>query len=448
LPYDNFNDLLHELRTRELRRVPPGAKVFLSAGCAGRWYFDWISENYPGIERHLGVEAYEEEPADLPENAVWLRDPINRMSSVPDSAVDLVFAGQTIEHLWPHELTGFLSEARRVLRPDGLLVMDSPNRSISESLGWHQPQHTMELTVGEIQDLVMAAGFRTTALKGIWLCRGAAHSKLLPLIPDLQRLDGRTQRRIEDAAARPEDSFIWWLEARKDALATPDVDHMTALTQPVFDLDYGRRLQRVFSQVGRFTHVDGAAMIAPTSARDPRRIVAQLASAIYGSLRDAAASIGSAIGAALRRPEGVSSVPGCLRHGPYIPLRPGRHKVVFTLEVAGRPGRSDAASSAVAGFIDVSADNGDRILARKDLLVSDLERAPADPAGGGGALLDSSAEQRRAGSRLRKTQHELLFELSETTFGVEFRVFTTGRLPFYAAPEVELVTLETSSSAP
>jgi hypothetical protein len=140
----------------------------------------------------------------------------------------------------------------------------------------------------------------------------------------------------------------------------------------------------------------------------------------------------------------VSTVPGCLRHGPYIPLRPGRHKVVFTLEAAGWSGGFDAPTSAVAGFIDVSADNGNRILARKDLLVSDLQGAPANPAESD-AVPHGSGEA--GGSHLRRTQHALQFELSETAFGVEFRVFTTGRVPIYAAPEVKIATLEPSPPA-
>jgi len=51
----------------------------------------------------------------------------DRFEGVEDDSVDLVFAGQTTEHLWAHELTGFLLQAHRVLHVDGLLVMDSPN---------------------------------------------------------------------------------------------------------------------------------------------------------------------------------------------------------------------------------------------------------------------------------------------------------------------------------
>ena len=41
--------------------------------------------------------------------------------------------GQTVEHVWPEELAGFLSEANRVLGPQGWIVLDSPNRRITQS---------------------------------------------------------------------------------------------------------------------------------------------------------------------------------------------------------------------------------------------------------------------------------------------------------------------------
>lgn len=139
--YRDFNELLHTLRTNELQQMPKGAKIFLSAGCAGRWYFDWIRENYAGITRHFGIEAYSPKPDDLPDEVTWLADHIHDMKSVAGNEVDLVFAGQTVEHLWPDQLAGFLCEANRVLKQDGWLVLDSPNRSITQALGWCQPEH-------------------------------------------------------------------------------------------------------------------------------------------------------------------------------------------------------------------------------------------------------------------------------------------------------------------
>ena len=127
-PGDEFHSILHRLRTAELCCVPKGARRVVSVGASGRWYFEWFEDCVGPLELHVGVEAFEEQPDDLPANVEWVPSTADDMSSIGDDSIDLVFAGQTTEHLWPTELVGFLSEAARVLRPGGLLVVDSPNR--------------------------------------------------------------------------------------------------------------------------------------------------------------------------------------------------------------------------------------------------------------------------------------------------------------------------------
>jgi len=49
------------------------------------------------------------------------------MSVVPDESVDAVFSSHNIEHLYPHEVPIALAEFRRVLRPEGAVVMTCPD---------------------------------------------------------------------------------------------------------------------------------------------------------------------------------------------------------------------------------------------------------------------------------------------------------------------------------
>src|SRR4051812_10877615 len=109
----DFNENLHALRGAELRRMPPDARTFLSAGCAGSWYFRWIADNYPGIERHIGIEAYSPKPDDLPPGVVWIANTVGDMHDVASSSVDMLFSGQNIEHLAVPDITRFLCEAKR-----------------------------------------------------------------------------------------------------------------------------------------------------------------------------------------------------------------------------------------------------------------------------------------------------------------------------------------------
>ncbi len=70
-----------------------------------------------------------------------------------DKSVDVVVSFETIEHFYEHEQ--FISEIRRVLRPDGLLILSSPERDIySPTHGATNPFHRRELTRQELMTLL------------------------------------------------------------------------------------------------------------------------------------------------------------------------------------------------------------------------------------------------------------------------------------------------------
>ncbi len=55
------------------------------------------------------------------------------MSEVEAETMDAVFSSHNIEHLYPHEVGLALSEFKRVLNPDGFLVMTCPDlQSVAE----------------------------------------------------------------------------------------------------------------------------------------------------------------------------------------------------------------------------------------------------------------------------------------------------------------------------
>jgi len=72
---------------------------------------------------------------------------------LPDASVDLVVSFETIEHL--HEQREMLAEFRRVLVPDGILVISSPNRPVyNEGGGIENHYHVRELDRDELAALL------------------------------------------------------------------------------------------------------------------------------------------------------------------------------------------------------------------------------------------------------------------------------------------------------
>ncbi|WP_426662528.1 glycosyltransferase [Rhodanobacter aciditrophus] len=70
---------------------------------------------------------------------------------LPDGSIDVVISFETIEHHDRHD--EMVAEIRRVLRPDGVLVMSSPNRTVySELAGHHNEYHVKELDFNEFDE--------------------------------------------------------------------------------------------------------------------------------------------------------------------------------------------------------------------------------------------------------------------------------------------------------
>jgi len=202
------------------------------------------------VERHIGVEAFHPRPAELPENVEWLAGDLagpDGVATVASGAVDLVFSRQNIEHLWPEQVVALLAESNRVLRPEGWLIVDSPNRNLTEAYRWTMEEHTVELTPEEATLLLDLAGFEVVTMKGLWLCRRAG--ELLELEPP-GTVSGAAEvlERMMMATGRPADSFVWWAEARK--VSAPDLVGLEREVRAVFADHSDERVARMLSNEG------------------------------------------------------------------------------------------------------------------------------------------------------------------------------------------------------
>lgn len=72
---------------------------------------------------------------------------------LPDNSVDLVVSFETLEHHDKHR--EMLSEVKRVLRPQGLLIMSTPDkRTYSDLPAYSNPYHTKELYIEQFESLM------------------------------------------------------------------------------------------------------------------------------------------------------------------------------------------------------------------------------------------------------------------------------------------------------
>lgn len=117
-----------------------------------------------------------------------------------DDSVDVVVSFETIEHLL--EQDEMMAEIRRVLRPDGILVMSSPNKEVySDQAGYHNDYHVKELYLNEFQALlekyfpaVELSGHRMAVCSTITPLEGAPEQQVFQALAD-------TGERVEQRVA-------------------------------------------------------------------------------------------------------------------------------------------------------------------------------------------------------------------------------------------------------
>jgi GT2 family glycosyltransferase/SAM-dependent methyltransferase len=117
-----------------------------------------------------------------------------------DDSVDVVVSFETIEHLL--EQDEMMAEIRRVLRPDGILVMSSPNKEVySDQAGYHNDYHVKELYLNEFQALlekyfpaVELSGHRMAVCSTITPLDGAPEQQVFQALAD-------TGERVEQRVA-------------------------------------------------------------------------------------------------------------------------------------------------------------------------------------------------------------------------------------------------------
>jgi SAM-dependent methyltransferase len=118
----------------------------------------------------------------------------------PVGAFDTVLASHTLEHV-PDPLA-FMREVRRVLVPDGVVILWLPNADAVEArlfgrywMGYDAPRHLSTFTVGTLGSLLSASGFRieevrheAIGLEWAWGLRLFARERFPPAERLLRRL--------------------------------------------------------------------------------------------------------------------------------------------------------------------------------------------------------------------------------------------------------------------
>jgi SAM-dependent methyltransferase len=91
------------------------------------------------------------------------------LSSYPSKSFDLVYSGQSIEHVTRRQASSVLTQVRRVLRPGGILALDTPNRRLTrlQQEAFIDPDHEYEYSHAEMAGMLRGSGFEVERAVGI-----------------------------------------------------------------------------------------------------------------------------------------------------------------------------------------------------------------------------------------------------------------------------------------
>ena len=130
------------------------------------------------LPRELRHELYTEICGEYTEVIPTPQGPVNYvyasmsdLSAFADASVDLVYAGQSIEHVPVEEAKTVLREVHRVLKPGGHFCFDTPNRKVTilQFPNYVVDDHKYEYTHQEMTELLEGHGFAVREAKGMAL---------------------------------------------------------------------------------------------------------------------------------------------------------------------------------------------------------------------------------------------------------------------------------------
>jgi SAM-dependent methyltransferase len=179
----SFLQSLHLSRIELILGLPPAKRIVDLGGSAT--YSDLgalVLLGYPyDFDLLTIVDLPPEDRHDLYRSEAWQRvetaqGPVEYvfrsmtdLSFLDDDSIDLVFSGQSIEHVSRGDAAVVVEEVARVLRPGGHFVLDTPNGPVCrlQSPDFIDPDHEHEYALAELDDLLAGAGLTVVERKGL-----------------------------------------------------------------------------------------------------------------------------------------------------------------------------------------------------------------------------------------------------------------------------------------
>ncbi|MBM7609065.1 GT2 family glycosyltransferase/ubiquinone/menaquinone biosynthesis C-methylase UbiE/predicted nuclease with TOPRIM domain [Lysinibacillus composti] len=155
---DNEIKIEHLQRYQSIQELVSG-KIVLDAACGEGYGSNYLATN---AEKVVGIDIDEESIVHaqnkyLKRNLEFMAASIEKLP-FEDHSFDVVVSFETIEHVNENLQQQFLTEIKRVLKEDGILIMSTPNKKIyTDFRNYHNPFHVKEFYKDEFYCFLSSA---------------------------------------------------------------------------------------------------------------------------------------------------------------------------------------------------------------------------------------------------------------------------------------------------
>lgn len=174
---------IHKARLKMIHNLLPKAQRILDLGGANSPLYHMSYRH--SFEYLMMVDLPQEQRNDLHKvTSEWSRRDglgtieilyadMTDLSSLESESFDLIWSGQSIEHITLEQGKKMAQAAYRLLKPKGSFCLDTPNRLMTQihtasiGGGFIHPEHKFEYTPQQLRSLLEETGFKIVESKGI-----------------------------------------------------------------------------------------------------------------------------------------------------------------------------------------------------------------------------------------------------------------------------------------
>jgi len=132
--------------------------------------------NSPNLDRFVNSKSIE---------IIYRYTSMTDLSCFSDDSIDLVWSGQSIEHVTPTQAEIVFKQIYRILKLGGYFCLDTPNRKLTQlqvKYGWVHPEHKIEYFPGNLINKIEKFGFKAIDKKAVspmpFSCKNSRFNRL------------------------------------------------------------------------------------------------------------------------------------------------------------------------------------------------------------------------------------------------------------------------------